>query len=308
MRPGTASGTPAGRTFAPGDGVRGSETIRVFDYTDYRKYLDDYYRDQKRQSKAFSYRFFARKVGIRSVGLYKDVVEGRQSLGQSLIVKFSAALGLGDREREYFRDMVCFGEARSAEERKLYFRRMMASAESKASRLDAAQYEYYSKWYYSAAWALFACTPLGDTEADCRKLARLLEPPIRIHQAKKAVEVLKSLGLVVPDARGYLRPSDPVITSGTRRTERNLQTLNVINFQKGVLGLAMDAYDRHPLEDLDMSTLTLTLSRETFQAVKKEMAELRRKISNLAAHDEGADRVYQLSYNLFPVSRGHAEG
>lgn len=279
--------------------------IAVIEYTDYRRYLLDYYHEQKRVSKAFSYRFFAKKVGIKSVGLYKDVIEGRQALGQSLIGKFSAALGHGEREREYFRDMVCFGEARSAEERKLYFRRMMANAESKASRVDAAQYEYYSKWYYSALWALCACIPFRDEYA---KMARLLDPPIRPHQAKKAVELLGSLGLLAADDKGFLRPFAPVITSGAKRVERNLQTLNVINFQKGVLQMASEAYDRHDLEELDMSTLTLTFSKETFQAAKKEMADMRRRISAMAAADGAADRVYQLSYNLFPVSKRDGGG
>jgi len=77
-----------------------SVKINIFDYTDYRKYLLDFYTDQKRSKKAFSYRFFARKAGINSVGLYKDVVEGRQNLGRALIFKFSTAMGHSKKEGE----------------------------------------------------------------------------------------------------------------------------------------------------------------------------------------------------------------
>ena len=46
-----------------------SPTISIFDYTDYRRYLSDYYYKCKRVSKAFSYRYFAKKAGVNSVGL-----------------------------------------------------------------------------------------------------------------------------------------------------------------------------------------------------------------------------------------------
>lgn len=274
--------------------------IRVFDYTDYRKYLMDYYQEQKGVSRAFSYRFFARKAGINSVGLYKDVVEGRQGLGQMLVVKFSSAIGHGEREADYFRNMVLFGEASSPAERKLYFRKMMSSYDSKAFRVDGAQFEFYSKWYYSAVRALLSYYAFrGDYAA----LGRALNPPILPSQARKAIRVLEKLGLVAKDKDGFQRPADPVITSGANRADRNVQSLNIVNFQKAMLRMAAQAYDRGDYHNLEMSTLTLSFSKDTFLAVKKEIAELRRRIAGLAEKDDRPDRVYQMSYNLFPLSR-----
>lgn len=274
--------------------------VRVFDYTDYRKYLMDYYRDRKSGSAFFSYRFFARKAGINSVGLYKDVVEGRQSLGRGLMVKFSQALELSERESEYFANMVLFNEAASTEERRLYFRKLMASYDSKARKVDGAQYEFYSKWYYSAVRALLSYFPFTG---DFGELARRLNPPIRPAQAKKSIHVLEKLGMIACDPEGCYRPVDAVITSGPGLVERNVQTLNVINFQKAMLAMAAKSYDAAPLRDLDMSTLTLSFSKETFQAVKKEIAALRAKIAGMAEKDAKPDRVYQISYNLFPLTR-----
>ena len=64
-----------------------------------------------------------------------------------------------------------------------------------------------------------------------------------------------------------------------------------------------EAYDRHPFERLSMSTLTLSVSKETYLRIKEEIAGLRKKISHLAETDKGPDRVYQLNYQLFPLSR-----
>ena len=277
-----------------------SPKVRVFDYTDYRKYLMDYYRERKVVSKVFSYRFFARKAGINSVGLYKDVVEGRQSLGRGLMLKFSQALELNERETEYFVNMVLFNESSSSDERSLYFRKMMSSYDSKARKVDGTQYEFYSKWYYSAIRALLSYLPC---DGDFASLARCLNPPIRPEQAKKAIKVLEKLGMVSRDAQGHYRPSDAVITTGSGNVERNVQTLNLINFQKAMLLMAARSYDAPSLKELDMSTLTLSISQETFQAVKLEIAALRKKIAGLAEKDPSPDRVYQMSYNLFPLTR-----
>ncbi len=274
--------------------------VRVFDYTDYRKYLLDYYQERKKISKAFSYRYFAGKAGINSVGLYKDVIEGRQSLGRGLMMKFSQALELNDREAEYFLNMVLFNEASTIEERRIYFRKLMSSYDSKAYKVDGTQYEFYSKWYYSAIRALLSYFPC---DGDFSALARALSPPIRAAEAKKAIKVLEKLGMIAQDDQGNYRPLEAIITSGTGNTERNVQTLNLINFQKAMLLMAAKSYDAPLLKDLDMSTLTMSFSRETFQMVKQEIVALRKKISGLAEKDLKPDRVYQLSYNLFPLTK-----
>jgi uncharacterized protein (TIGR02147 family) len=104
--------------------ARNKSSIRIFDYTDYRNYLADYYKDQKSRNTYFSYRYFVGKAKISSIGLYKDVVNGKQSLSRRAISKFSEAMGLSKREVEYCEAMVFFTDASTVEERKLYFERM----------------------------------------------------------------------------------------------------------------------------------------------------------------------------------------
>ncbi len=42
----------------------------VFEYTDYRLFLQDYYNDKKAANKAFSHRFIADRVGFKSGGSF----------------------------------------------------------------------------------------------------------------------------------------------------------------------------------------------------------------------------------------------
>jgi uncharacterized protein (TIGR02147 family) len=282
--------------------VKEKSKLSIFGFTDYRKYLSAFYLEQKRISSVFSYRYFAKKAGINSVGLYKDVIEGRQNLGRALIFKFSAAMGHGKKEAEYFENMVFFNESNTIEERRLFFERMMACQGSKANIVDVTKYEFYQKWYYSAVRSLVSLGKFRDDERDIRKIAGILNPRIKPDEAKKALGVLERLGFITKDIDGYYAIAHAVITSSVLKPDMNVASLNVVNFQKEVMGLANESLDRFGTEHINLSTLTLGISASTVTAIKSELAATRNKIAAFAEKDNAADRVYQLNIQFFPLS------
>ena len=285
--------------------------LSVYTYTDYRKYLLDYYCEQKQRIKAFSYRYFARNAGINSVGLYRDVVEGRQKLGRALIIKFSTAIGHTQKEAEYFESMVFFNEARTAEERKLFFERMLEhqNASTKSVIVDETRYEYYQKWYYSAVRSLVSIGKFKNDDKNCRKIGSTLNPRIRPENVKKALSVLKRLNFITQDSDGFLTLVDSVITTGILQPEKkDVSILNIINFQKEVTALANKSLDRFETEDINLSTLTLGISDATKKLIKDELAGVREKIAALAEKDSDPNRVYQLNMQFFPLSDRYERG
>jgi len=279
---------------------RSKSTIRIFDYTDCRNYLGDYYKDQKSRHPYFSYRYFAGKARVSSIGLYKDVVDGKQSLSRRVVAKFSEAMGHSKREAEYFEAMVFFAEAKTIEERKLYFERMLACHESKARILDSSHYEYYSQWYYSAVRALLSFHSFDGV--DFASLANKLSPPIKTEQAKKTIEVLERLGMIGKNDKGLYVPSEQIITTGALHNDKQVRTLSIINFQRNLLSLAAEAYDRYSERNMDMSTITLSISRSTRQLIKDEAAIFRKKVLALAENDTDPECVYQLNCQYFPLT------
>lgn len=284
---------------------RHNQKISVFDYTDYRTFLADYYRFQKKRSSAFSYRFFAQKVNLKSSGFYKELVDGKRNLSRALIVRFSSALKLNKKEAEYFENMVYFNDAKGIDEKKLYFKKMMASYDSKAYKILSDQYEYFSKWYYVAIRELLSYIRFKD---DYSSLAGALNPPIRSDQAKKAILILKKLKLIQKDAKGFYHRTDQSITTGYPEGEKKVDLLNIINFQKTMVEMSQDAYDRNKLKQIDMSTLTLSISEEAYQIMKEEIANFRNKLLGIAEKDTNPDRVYQLNYQFFPLSNLRKRG
>jgi uncharacterized protein (TIGR02147 family) len=269
--------------------------ISVYDYTDYREFLKNYYHVQKRKNKAFSYRYFARKANINSSGFYKNVVDGKRSLGRSLILKFAEAMKLRKKETDYFENMVYFNEAKTVDEKRLYFERMMSLRKLDEYVVESSQYEFYSKWYYSAVRELIGIRPF---KGDYAELAKALNPAIRSDQAEKAVKMLEKLNFIKKSDDGVYKQTSHVVTTGSEVT-----SLNVANFQITSMDLAREAIDRHPPEQRDMSTLTLSLSREAFDAMKDEIVAFRKKMLNLEQKFNLPDRVYQLNMHFFPLSK-----
>jgi uncharacterized protein (TIGR02147 family) len=282
-------------------------SISIFDYTDYRRYLADYYNECKKISKAFSYRYFARKSGINSIGLYKDVVEGRQKIGRALIFKFSAAMGHTKKEAEYFENMVFFNESETVEERMLFFERMVACQKTKVRIVDATRYEFYNKWYYSAVRALVGIGKFRDDEHSYKKIAGTLNPRIKPDEAKRALATLLRLGFISENDDGVFVLTDAAITTSVLKPDKNITLINVVNFQKEVMALANESIDRFEIEHINLSTLTLGLSESTVATIKEELAALRNKIAKLAEKDCTANRVFQLNMQFFPMSDRSSE-
>ena len=64
-----------------------------------------------------------------------------------------------------------------------------------------------------------------------------------------------------------------------------------------------EEYDKNQIKKIDMSTLTLSISEDAYGTMKEEIANFRKKLLGIAEKDRIPDRVYQLNYQFFPLSK-----
>jgi uncharacterized protein (TIGR02147 family) len=273
----------------------------LYAYTDYRKFLKDYYEEQKGKDTKFSHRYFTMKVGFSSSGYFSDVLSGKKNLSGAFMLKFSKALKLSKEEEEYFLNLVSFNQAKSLEEKNRFYEKMMSSGKVKVDVLEADKYEYFSKWHYAAIREILHYVSFTD---DYKTLGKLLDPPISPKEARKSIELLAGLGFIIKDAAGAWRPASANISTGG-----SFNGLNVANFHRNTLELAVRALDAVPPELRGFSTLTLPLSRDKIRKAKLAIKNLRMYLLALSENGANADRVYQFNFQLFPVTRiERAEG
>jgi len=272
-------------------------TLNVYDYTDYRRFLHDFYTMKKQASRAFSYRRICDRVGIKSTGHFTLILQGKANVSIPLALKLAAFLGLRKRETDYFQYLVLFNQARSHEDKRMYFEKMASFRESRLHLVNAEQYEYYAKWYHSVIRALLEFVPFDG--GDCGVLAKLLDPPVPATEVRKSFDLLKRLGMVERDDGGMWRPTDAVIDTGSP-----VDSLAVERYVLNTLSLAREAIDRFAGDERKFSWVTFGVSRTGYEAILKEAREFRRRIYRIV-ESEAADRVYQMNMQIFPVSRPH---
>jgi uncharacterized protein (TIGR02147 family) len=271
-----------------------AQDVNIFAYTDFRKYLADYYQARKKAEAKFSHRFIQEKVGASSAGWFADVLKGRTNLAGNHIVRLAKLMLLKPTETDYFESMVQFGQAGSLEERNRYFHKMLAFKEVRADMVGMDRLEFYSKWYHGAIRELLFFHPF---RGDYAELARKLSPPIRQSEARESVALLERLGMVEPNAIGGYKSKDAVL-----KKDSSFPSVVMANFLKANMELAIEALDRYSKEERDVSALTISLSEQAFAQVRDDVRALRKKILAMTEVDTAPTKVYQCNFQFFPVS------
>ena len=266
----------------------------IDEYLDYRDFLKDFYQEKKSRSSFFSYRVFAGQVGLDTSYLAKVIMKKRHIADRS-IPTVARYCGLHGRDAECFDALVHFGKAKTEQQSRLWFERVLSLKEEPSRALLADQYEYYTKWYYSAIRSVIEYFDFND---DFGLLGKQLNPPIGAREARKAIRLLTSLGLIVKDDSGRYRQSDAAITTGR---EWNSAAINA--FQEETIGLAREALARHPKQTRDISTITMAITAEQFEEIKERIREFRTSLIAYINEDTEPDRVYHMNIQLVPLTR-----
>jgi uncharacterized protein (TIGR02147 family) len=271
----------------------------VFEYTDYRAYLADYYKEKKAANPLFSYNSFSLKAGFKNKGFLYGVIHGSKNLSKSSIIKISGALALKRNEAEYFENLVFFNQAIDLIER-TYFCEKLNSAKTNDRKVTLVhqtrkdQYEFYSTWYHCVVRSVIGMYPF---KGDYAWLAKKVYPNITPKQAEKSVELLEKLGLIAKRKDGTYALTNNNITTGNE-----IVALAALNFHKEASRLVEYSLDTVPMGKRNITGLTLGISDRTYQRICEEIKEFRARIVNLVQDDLEADRTYQLNFHFFPVT------
>ena len=270
--------------------------MNVFNYTDYRKFLNDFYLERKKKYRYFTVRYIAEKVGFRSASFFSQVINGRSNLSVEMTQKFCVFIGFAKPQSDYFETLVFYNQAKNHSDKKRYFERLSSFKQAKIRLLDTKYFEFYDKWYYSAIRELLYICPC---KGEAGKLAKLLSPSISPAQAQKALKLLEKWDLIKKDANGYFVRSDIQSLS----TGLETQSFYVNNFNQAVMDLAKQAMDKYQKDTRSFSTLTMSLSRQGYKRFEDEVHQFRRHLLKIAEEDSLEDRVYQMNIQLFPLSK-----
>lgn len=268
--------------------------MELSEYSDYRLLLKDLYETRKAKNRKFSYRFIALHAGFKSAAFFSHILQGKSNISVRTALSLAQVFKLKGPDLEYFENLVHFNQADTKADKDHFYRRLVSLRRGRPKTLRTGQYELFSKWFYLPVRELISLTRFTG---DFKELASLLIPGISVAEAKEAVNALESLGLVRKHEGIYER-LDTALTTGEK-----WNSSIIAKYQMMALDLAKGSYRSVPGKERSHSTLTLTLSEPEFKSIREDISILRRKILEVANNSPAPDRVYQITFNFFPLTK-----
>ncbi len=279
----------------------------VFTYTDFRRYLRDFYNDRKSGTRRFSFRGFAQAAVFSSPNFILQVMEGKKNLAGDSASRLAEAMGLTGEEAGHFQDLVRFAQAKDVETRS----RALESLEARQRRDGPAlladdDAAYLAHWYLPVIRELAA---LPDFSEDPAWIARRLGFPVPAKDIRAALGFLERKGYLtrVPEGAegaGRLVPKQATLATGGMEPGALARAARAYHLQ--MAGLARQAIFKLPPERRLVANTTLSLSAEGYAHALARIEALRKELLAAAADDSAPAGLYQLNINLFPLTQEDA--
>lgn len=263
-------------------------------YTDYRKFLSDFYEDRKRRSPSFSHRQFCNRAGLGSPSFLREVIDGKRNITDATLPSMQKALGLGEVDGAFFAALVRFCQATDPTMKRTFLEAMRGLRKKVPVALVALdRYEYYSTWYLPVLRELAV---QRDWAEDWAALARAVRPRIRKSQAREGIELLEKLGFLKRQGSRWEQAEASITTGG----EVDSQAVRSANREYARLG--MESIEAFPPSRRDVSSLLMGVPASAFPKIKQEIREFKDRLVRLAQEAESpVDRVYAMNLQFFPI-------
>lgn len=263
-------------------------------YTDFREFLKDFY--QERKPYGFTFREFSKLAGYSSPVFLKLVIEGKANLSEVGTERVANATGLASTDAEYFRILVAMNQSKDAEQKKALFKELRSIAKAnKVKIVGEDQYDYYESWISPVLRE--ALPHMAKSKAS--EVADALTFKSSAAEIRKSIQVLLNAGLLSQNADGSFAQTDQKISTGNLE----MPSLAVRDMHRQMGELAVRALDTIPVEERDISGLTLGVPESVLPRLRAEIADFRRRISNIVTESPETDRVYRLNVQLFPLTK-----
>jgi len=277
--------------------------VDIFQYTDFRSWLKDVFQSLKERDPKFSHRFILLRLGVKSSGWLADMLSGRRLLNRTHLLGLSRVLGLSPREELYFETLADYNQAKNLLEKNRAYEKILTFHEIPKDIIEADRFEYFSKWYYSAVREYLLIEPF---RGDYARLGRHIRPAISSAQARESIELLEKMGFIKRLASGEFRPATEHV-----KKQSAFSPVHYYQYLKSQMDLGMGAMERISKEERDISAVAVTLSQDSFNAVREEIKALRQKMIQISEAENkkfwngiqgDTRRVFQGVFELFPVS------
>ncbi len=267
----------------------------IYSYLDYRKYLKDLFDHLRKTDSDFSLKRVNFEVHATSSGFISNVIAGRKNLTHPQIPILNSFLKHTKSEKKYFEALIYFTRSKKREEKEHYFAIMRSLQKANIKKIPPEALCLFEEWYYVTVLNILR---VHKFSGHYKKLSQMIIPEIKVSEAKQAVTHLLDLNLIKKGGPLGYTVLDTILTTGDE-----VQSLYVTPYHQSLLDTTRKTMSQIPSDERDVSSITMTISKQTFSKIKGEIQQLRKNILNMVEADATPDKVYNLNMQFMPVSR-----
>lgn len=266
--------------------------LDIFQFTHFRKFLEEYQAARAKVESGFTRTEICNMLGLeKSRSYFADVLRGKK-VSPRMVAKFIEVLELDKKEAKYFETLVQLDQAKSDAARNAAMQEILKLHPNPQHIVNEDAYEYYSRWYNSA---LFAILDAMDVTDDMAPVQKRIFPKVPLGKLKESLALLERLGLARKNEEGFWKPTKESISSGPYNNADLIKQYQLQCFE-----LSKQALITPPKKPTVMSTLTFSISSEAYKKLEAELQEFKAKARRIIGEDkEKADGVYQMNIHLF---------
>ena len=266
--------------------------LDIFQFTHFRKFLEEYQAARAKAEPGFTRTEICNMLGLeKSRSYFSDVLRGKK-VSPRMVAKFIEVLELDKKEAKYFETLVQLDQAKSDAVRNAAMQEILKLHPNPQHIVNEDAYEYYSRWYNSALFAILDAMDVTDEMAPVQKR---IFPKVPLGKLKESLALLERLGLARKNEEGFWKPTKESISSGPYNNADLVKQYQLQCFE-----LSKQALMTPPKKPTVMSTLTFSISSEAYKKLEAELQEFKAKARRIIGEDkEKADGVYQMNIHLF---------
>ena len=281
------------------------EAPLVGQFTDYRKFLSDYYTFKVRQSRGqlrpYSYSDFSASADIKSPNYLKLIIEGKRNLSPDMTKKFARAMKLSKKDSKEFELLVAYNQEKDPLLRNRHLKELSAFRAKQAivtGKIEQQPFDQVSDWL---VWVLYAMVDQQGVRFETSELRKSLGGQVNEAQINGALKKLVDTGLITIDQLSKFAMKNKSMLDDADKIPAEL----VRKIQSELIYLGLEALHRHGPKDREVSGVTLAMTEKEYEWVRFELRKLRKNVQKeiqTNREKEPGERVYQFNVQLFPVT------
>jgi len=198
--------------------------------------------------------------------------------------------------------LLQYNQAKTELERVHFYEKLLTAEKKTASSdhvLDVNEYDYMTSWRNAAIRELLGVFPdFGNRgPEERRRLSQALRVPVSDRQIDEAIALLEKLKFIRKNSRGNYRKTDSTIKAEKKSPSAYQALCQFVDLGKAVINTTAP-------HNRAFKVAVLGIDRDTCSIIEKKIDEVCREIVEIAgARTSGADRVYAMNIQFFPITK-----